>query len=290
MGTQYLTSTSTNPPVLEHEHDLDKVNTTLNYGGMGDKLDHLMHSDTMILVVGMLAMIVIALLIRSLCLRLSKDNSRKQLMREGIKQIAGHMDLVTRSMSNDLELPNSPKKVIRTYSGRGRSEETEPDYSKEKRGSLREIAFSNNLRAEMEYQDNEGKAKKATLEKRDSLKQFIFGDKTPLPADLTTKQNIGDQNEDKPAGVSLSETNLVNHYTFSSISRHVCNTNHLSQMLERGDSLKEIAFNNNLNEEVDYRVEDDMKQITSSFKKDSLREIVYCSGLNQNSETYIHTN
>jgi len=112
MGTHYLTSTSTNPSVLEHEHDLDKVNTTLNYGGMGEKLDHLMHSDTMILVVGMLAMIVIALLIRSLCLRLSKDNSRKQLMREGIKQIAGHMDLVTRSMSNDLELPNSPKKVI----------------------------------------------------------------------------------------------------------------------------------------------------------------------------------
>jgi len=142
----------------------------------------------------------------------------------------------------------------------------------------------------MEYQDNEGKSKRATLEKRDSLKQFIFGDKTPLPADLTNKQNIGDQNEDKPAVVSLSETNLDNHYAFSTISRNVCNTNHLSQMLEKGDSLKEIAFNNNLNEVVVYRVEDDMKQITSLLKKDSLREIVYCSGLNQNSKTYIHTN
>merc|ERR1712106_877311 len=149
---------------------VNELNATQNYDGMSDKLEQLMHSDTMILVAGLIAMIVLGLVFRSICLRFSKDNSRKQLMREGMKQIAGHMDMVTRSMSNDLELPNSPKTVMRTYSGRGSFEETGTNFIKEKRDSLREIAFSNTLRSEMEQAENKGNEKKATLEKRDSLK------------------------------------------------------------------------------------------------------------------------
>jgi len=122
------------------------------------------------------AMIVLGLVFRSLCLRLTREKSRKKLVRQGLKQIAAHMDMATRSMSNELELPNSPKTVMRTYSGRSRLAEPGPDFSKEKRDSLWEIAFSNNLRETMEQREKEAKQEKAVLEKRDSLKLIMFGE------------------------------------------------------------------------------------------------------------------
>merc|ERR1712106_898565 len=93
-------------------------------------------------------------------------------MREGLKQIAGHMDMVTRSMSDDLELPNSPKKVMRTYSRRSSTGDMLPEFNKEKRDSLRELAFTNNLKTEMEQVENNVNKKKAALENRDSLKMI----------------------------------------------------------------------------------------------------------------------
>merc|ERR1711955_90892 len=95
-------------------HSENKTNV---HDGMSEKLDNLMHSDTMVLVIGLLVMILLGLIFRSMCLRFSRDNSRKKLMREGLKQIAAHMDVVTRSMSNNLEVPDSPRTVMRTYSG-----------------------------------------------------------------------------------------------------------------------------------------------------------------------------
>ena len=133
---QYIEEILSSDSKLTEELGKLSENITNTDGAMDEKLVDLMHSDTMILVGGLLSMIMLGLVFRSLCLRLSRDNSRKKLVRESLKQIAAHMDMVTKSMSNDLELPNSPKTVIRTYSGRGRLEETEPDYSKEKSDSL----------------------------------------------------------------------------------------------------------------------------------------------------------
>merc|ERR1719323_1616627 len=60
------------------------------------------------------------------CMKLTSCNQRKERMRGGLKQLADHMHHVTRSMSNDLELPNSPKTVIRTYSNAARGSPGSP--------------------------------------------------------------------------------------------------------------------------------------------------------------------
>jgi len=239
--------------------NIGEMNITQNDDGMGEKLDQLMHSDTMVLVVGLLAMIVLGLMFRSLCLRLSRDNSRKQLMREGLKQIAGHMDMVTRSMSNDLELPNSPKTVMRTYSGRCNMGETLPEFNKEKRDSLRELAFTNNLKTEMEQVENNVNKKKAALEKRDSLKMIMsVGNK-----EMLCQPEKDSKNTDK--GLANSKDGKDKN---------------MSELLKRGDSLRDIAFSNSINQNKSKQiyVDNDMSEVL--YQRDSLREIAFCSGLN----------
>jgi len=249
----------------EFEHDkllsslnIGEMNITQNDDGMGEKLDQLMHSDTMVLVVGLLAMIVLGLMFRSLCLRLSRDNSRKQLMREGLKQIAGHMDMVTRSMSNDLELPNSPKTVMRTYSGRCNIGETLP----EKRDSLRELAFSNNLKTEMEQVENNVNKKKAALEKRDSLKLIMsVGNK-----EMLCEPEKESKNTDK--GLANSKDGKDKN---------------MSELLKRGDSLRDIAFSNSIIQNKSKQIHEDNEMSEVLSQRDSLREIAFCSGLNPHS-------
>merc|ERR1712083_979843 len=110
-----------------------------------------MHSDTIIVVVSLFVMIVLGLVFRKCCMKLSTVNSRKKRIQGGLRQIGEHMNYVTRSMSNDLELPDSPRQVIRTYSKyskKGADEETSP--SPPRRGedhtnSLRVAAINNNL-------------------------------------------------------------------------------------------------------------------------------------------------
>ena len=109
------------------------------------KMDHLMHSDTMILVVVLAVMILLGLVFRSLCLRLTSQNSRKELVRSGLRQMAQNMHHVTRAMSNDLEIPNSPRMVIRTYSreaGGVRAQQREKE-------NLRVQALSHSVKQEM---------------------------------------------------------------------------------------------------------------------------------------------
>jgi len=104
--------------------------------GMGDiyqgedantRMTHLMHSDTMIVVIALIAMIVLGLIFRSLCMRLTSKNVRKERVRVGLRAMAEHMNTVTRSMSNDLEPPDSPQAVMRTYSNYGRVRPTLKD-------------------------------------------------------------------------------------------------------------------------------------------------------------------
>merc|ERR1712106_361608 len=148
-------------------------------------------------------------------------------MREGLKQIAGHMDMVTRSMSDDLELPNSPKTVMRTYSRRSSTGEMLPEFNKEKRDSLRELAFSNNLKTEMEQVENNVNQKKAALEKRDSLKLIMsVGNK-----EMLSKPKKYIKNTDK--GLASSEDGKDKN---------------MSELLKRGDSLRDIAFSNSINQ------------------------------------------
>ena len=60
------------------------------------KMHHLMHSDTIIVVFSLVFMIVLGLVFRSLCMKLASVNQRKERMRGGLKQIAEHMNYVTR--------------------------------------------------------------------------------------------------------------------------------------------------------------------------------------------------
>ena len=60
------------------------------------KMHHLMHSDTIIVVVSLVVMIVVGLVFRSLCMKLTNINKRKQRVRGGLKQIAESMNYVTR--------------------------------------------------------------------------------------------------------------------------------------------------------------------------------------------------
>lgn len=104
-----------------HLNSIGKMNDSTNYSVKDeevneDKLGKLIYSDTLILIVSLVVMIIVALILRSLCLKLTVIKERKSKMRGGIRQIATHMDLVTKSMSNDLFIPDSPQSVIRTYS------------------------------------------------------------------------------------------------------------------------------------------------------------------------------
>jgi len=110
------------------------------------KMHHLMHSDTIIVVVSLVVMIMVGLVFRSLCMKLTSINQRKERVRGGLKQIAESMNYVTRSMSNDLYIPDSPRSVIRTYSNynrRGTDEQTAPSH--ENTDNLRVLAINNNL-------------------------------------------------------------------------------------------------------------------------------------------------
>jgi len=132
------------------------------------KMHHLMHSDTLIVVVSLVVMIILGLVFRSLCLKLSSVNQRKERMRGGLKQIAEHMNYVTKSMSNDLELPDSPRAVIRTYSNYSRRGPEDTSPSTPQRGdqhsnSLRVHAMNNNL----------SKVEKEELEMQMSVAQSV---------------------------------------------------------------------------------------------------------------------
>merc|ERR1719245_992500 len=78
-----------------------------------------MYSDTLIVVISLIIMIIVGLVFRTCCLKLTKQRVSKQRVRGGLRQLADHMNHVTRSMSNDLE---SPESVIRTYSNAARRE------------------------------------------------------------------------------------------------------------------------------------------------------------------------
>lgn len=69
-------------------------------------------------------------------------------MRGGLRQLADHMNHVTRSMSNDLESPDSPKSVIRTYSNAARREGSVRHHhpQQDNARSLRVLAINNNYK------------------------------------------------------------------------------------------------------------------------------------------------
>jgi len=114
-------------------------------GEKESKMHHLMHSDTIIVVLSLVVMIVLGLVFRSLCMKLASINQRKERMRGGLKQMAESMNYVTRSMSNDLELPNCPKAVLRTYSNYGRSDQSSPQRGDMHANSMRVHAINNNF-------------------------------------------------------------------------------------------------------------------------------------------------
>lgn len=92
------------------------------------KMMHLMHSDTLIVVMALIVMIIVGLLFRELMIRLTSRKSRKERMQGGLKQMAEHMHSVQRAMSGDLpEQHDSPKLVMRTYSNYGRAKPKEEE-------------------------------------------------------------------------------------------------------------------------------------------------------------------
>merc|ERR1712008_158349 len=157
-----------NNSLKEHEHE--PVEHDMYEGeDAGTKMMHLMHSDTMTVVIALIVMICVGLLFRSLCLRLTRDKTRKERIRGGLKALADHMNSVTRSMSNDPN-PDSPRAVMRTYSSYGRAKpgavvEEAVDISTHKgkyptvrtisRENLRVQAFSNILSKEGVCQPSE---------------------------------------------------------------------------------------------------------------------------------------
>merc|ERR1739848_596922 len=98
-----------------------------------------MYSDTLIVVISLIIMIIVGLVFRTCCLK--------------------HTNHVTRSMSNDLESPDSPKSVIRTYSNAARREGSVRHHPhQENTRSLRVLAINNNYKGgepgqEMEMSD-----------------------------------------------------------------------------------------------------------------------------------------
>merc|ERR1712141_102344 len=101
-----------------------------------------MYSDTLIVVISLIIMIIVGLVFRSCCLKLTQ-----QRVRGGLRQLADHMNHVTRSMSNDLESPDSPKSVIRTYSNAARREgSVRHHHPQQNARSLRVLAINNNYK------------------------------------------------------------------------------------------------------------------------------------------------
>jgi len=249
------------------ERNVSKLNSN---EGMSEKLDHLMHSDTLILVIGLLVMILLGLIIRGLCLRLSRDNNRKKLMREGLKQIAAHMDVVTRSMSDDLELPNSPRTVLRTYSGRKSDPESDSAHSKDKDACLREIALSNCLRDGIVEKEKEVRDLSASLEKLNSLESIQLGDenKTRAGDSKAFITNRSDGQNDTSCSTSVS--NFSRNSSFTSDKK----------ILVRNPSLQDIAFGNSLVFECEKKKEEERCKKEILVKRDSLREIAFCNSLN----------
>merc|ERR1719219_236471 len=118
-----------------------------------------MYSDTLIVVISLIIMIIVGLVFRTCCLKLAKQRVSKQRVRGGLRQLADHMNHVTKSMSNDLESPDSPKSVIRTYSNAARREGSVRQHPhQENARSLRMLAINNNVKVgeageEMEMSD-----------------------------------------------------------------------------------------------------------------------------------------
>jgi len=279
MGEQTISSTFEELHDLfqSTENQLDFLNTLQrnvsnidSHEGMSEKLDHLMHSDTIILVIGLLVMILLGLIIRSLCLRLSRDNNRKKLMREGLKQIAAHMDFVTRSMSDDLELPNSPRTVLRTYSGRKSETESDCPYSKEKEASLREIYLSNRLRDGIVEEKKEVRDLSAELGNQRSLENLNLEDDNKTRFGDSNAFNIKRSDDDIDTSCSTSMSNFSRHSSFSSEKK----------MLVRNPSLQDIAFGNSLVYECEKKKEEERCKKDILVKRDSLREIAFCNSLN----------
>merc|ERR1739847_73698 len=115
-----------------------------SYDDMPTKIHHLMYSDTLIVVISLIIMIIVGLVFRTCCLKLAKQRVSKQRVRGGLRQLADHMNHVTRSMSNDLESPDSPKSVIRTYSNAARREGSVRHHPQQDNRSLRVLAINNN--------------------------------------------------------------------------------------------------------------------------------------------------
>merc|ERR1712183_929371 len=106
-----------------------------------------MYSDTLIVVISLIIMMIVGLVFRTCCLKLAKQRVSKQRVRGGLRQLADHMNHVTRSMSNDLESPDSPKSVIRTYSNAARREGSVRHHQQDNPRSLRVLAINNNYKA-----------------------------------------------------------------------------------------------------------------------------------------------
>merc|ERR1719510_342163 len=104
-----------------------------------------MYSDTLIVVISLIIMIIVGLVFRTCCLKLAKQRVSKQRVRGGLRQLADHMNHVT--MSNDLESPDSPKSVIRTYSNAARREGSVRHHQQDNSRSLRVLAINNNYKA-----------------------------------------------------------------------------------------------------------------------------------------------
>ena len=79
-----------------HHHEHHQEHHDYSEDDAATKMHHLMHSDTIIVVVSLVVMIVLGLAFRSLCLKLTSINQRKNRVRGGLKQIAEHMNYVTR--------------------------------------------------------------------------------------------------------------------------------------------------------------------------------------------------
>ena len=79
-----------------HEHHEHHEYHDYSEDDAATKMHHLMHSDTIIVVVSLLVMIAVGLVFRSLCMKLTSINQRKERVRGGLKQIAESMNYVTR--------------------------------------------------------------------------------------------------------------------------------------------------------------------------------------------------
>jgi len=119
---------------------------------MPTKIHHLMYSDTLIVVISLIIMIIVGLVFRKCCMKLTSCNQRKKRVRGGLKQLADHMNHVTRSMSNDLELPDSPKTVIRTYSNAARGSQPPSTHSNNNNNNLFKMAINNNVNSKEEFE------------------------------------------------------------------------------------------------------------------------------------------